>query len=152
MIGPGKTWPTLFFDMDRPPITLYLLTIIGLALSGWLVLYGLQMRFFGAVISLNGILAFLTPPHRFVQLFTQIFSGVRVDELGWPLVVIGCSITGALTGLWKRQSWASPSLMFFSIVSIITFHWLNILSILIIALSRSPGLQEWLTSKNAIQG
>jgi hypothetical protein len=138
--------------MDRPPITLYILTIAGIILSAWLVLYGLQMRFFGAFISLNGILAFLTPPHRFVQWFTQVFNGVRVGELGWPLVVIGCSLAGAIAGLWKRQSWASPSLIFFSVVSIITFHWLNILSLLVIALSRAPGLQEWLTSKDAFQG
>jgi hypothetical protein len=138
--------------MDRHPLTLYLLTIMGLALSGWLVLYGMQIRFFGTFINIEGILTYLTPPHRFVQWLTQVFSGVSVGELGWPLVVIGCSITGAIAGLWKRQSWASPSLMFFSVLSIITFHWLNILSILIIALTRSPSIQEWLTSKDANKG
>jgi hypothetical protein len=138
--------------MERPPITLYFLTITGIVLSAWLVLYGLQIRFFGTFISLDGILAFLTPPHRFVQWFTQVFNEVPVGALGWPLVVIGCSLTGAIAGLWKRQSWASPSLMFFSVVSIITFHWLNILSILVIALARAPNLQEWLTAKDDFQG
>jgi hypothetical protein len=137
-------------NKNRPPVTLYLLTIIGIILSAWLILYGLQMRFFGAFINLNRILAFLTPPQFFTRWFTQIFSGVSIGALGWPLVVIGCSLTGSVAGLWKRQSWASPSLSFFTFASLATLHWMNLLSLLLFAFARSASIQGWMSSEDAV--
>jgi hypothetical protein len=137
--------------MDRPPITFHVLTIIGLALSAWLVLFGLELRFFGSFIYLKGLLSFLPPPHRYVHWLNQIINSVDVSELGWPLVVIGCSLAGSIAGLWKRQGWALPSLTFFAIASIITLHGFNILSFLIIVLTRSQRIQEWVSANNALQ-
>jgi hypothetical protein len=48
--------------MNRTPRVLLLLTLLDLALSIWLIVYGLQLRFFGTFLSARGILGFFVPP------------------------------------------------------------------------------------------
>ena len=46
----------------RPSFLLSLITVTGLILSAWLILYGLQLRFFGAFVTPQGILRILDAP------------------------------------------------------------------------------------------
>jgi hypothetical protein len=123
---------------------LYLITITGSALAAWLVFYGLQLRFFGSFVSFKGALAWLTPPLAFISGVGGLSAGVSAADLGWPLLVVGSSLMGAIAGLWLRQKWASRSLLFFSTASIITFHWMNCLSILLLLFLRNKALLMWL--------
>lgn len=125
---------------------MYFLTIASLALSIWLISYGLQLRFFGSYID-SGIFRFLTPPIHLMTLFTWVDSGTLGFDLGWPLIVIGCSLLGTLLGVWLRQSWSRGSLIVFAIASLITLHWMNLLSILLLVISFTPSLRSWLVAE-----
>jgi hypothetical protein len=138
-------------DKDRPPTLLYLLTGLGAVLSIWLILYGMQLRFFGGFLWSEGLLAIIAPDN-FLQLFGKLGGNAGLGELGWPLVVIGCSLAASLTGLWKRQRWSIPSLTLFGAFSLITLHWINLLSVLILLLARNHAIQGWLAPDDVIQG
>lgn len=131
--------------MKNKTLTLALLTFIGLALAVWLILYGLQLRFFGTFISRSGLLSLISPPQAFVTWVGWISARVAHAEMGWPLVVVGCSLLGSIAGLWLRQRWAPRSLLIFSIASFITMHWMNVLSILLLLLVGTQAMQEWMT-------
>jgi hypothetical protein len=131
--------------VERPTLKLLILTLCGLTLAVWLIYYGLQLRLFGQFLDAQSILSFVTPPHN-VHLWLQRFpaSGSAADW-GWPLVVIGCSLLGSLGAFWKRQSWAGATLLIFGLASLITLHWMNSLSIVMLGLTRLPALREWLS-------
>ncbi len=139
-------------DKSRPGSQIYLLTILAISLSSWLILYGLQMRFFGGFLPSRGVLSYLTPPLNFVRLFGFMVSTTRTGELGWPLVVIGCSLLSSLAGLWIRQRWALPSFMIFSVLSILTLHWMNIISLLLLLMARSQSVRDWFPPKDVTHG
>lgn len=138
--------------LNRPSRTLTLLSITGCALAAWLILYGLQLRFFGSFIRINTALAWLTPPHNFVTWVGLMGAGISTADMGWPLLVLGCSLLGAIAGLCLRQSWAPRSLLFLSIASLITFHWMNFLSILLLVFARHKSIQPWLDQDPGIDG
>jgi hypothetical protein len=130
--------------INQPSRTLSLLTILGITLAIWLILYGLQLRFFGGFVSLYDALNLFTPPIAFVTWVGWLSAKVSMAALGWPLLVVGCSLLGSLAGLWLHQRWAPRSLLFFSAASLITFHWMNILSILLLILTTNKAIQQWL--------
>lgn len=139
-------------EKTRPPLELYILTIITVVLAFWMVFFGLQLRFFGDFVSFDGVLSALTPPANYVRIFIQFVGGASAEDLGWPLVVIGCSLAGSLAGLWKQQHWSSPSLTFFSLVSLVSLHWISSFSLLILLLVRLPVIGGWLPPDDANQG
>lgn len=139
------------FRMKQTPRTLLLLTIANLALSAWLILYGLQLRFFGFYLD-RGILSVITPPTNWMVWINWITPDSMGFDLGWPLIVIGCSLLGSLLGVWLRQNWSRGSLIVFSIASLITLHWMNLLSIVTLAISFSSPLRSWLIAENSADG
>ena len=149
MNGPGITRPVCYVDtMNRSPFTLYIVSLSSFLLSAWLILYGLELRFFGTILPPSGLLEFFTPPETLLRFVDGLGSAFNLGDLGWPLVVIGSSTLGSVAGLWKRQRWSIPSLVLFSALSLITLHWMNSLSILNLVLSRSPGLRKWLDGED----
>lgn len=138
--------------MKKTPLTLVLLTLIGLALAVWMIAYGLHLRFFGTFIDQRGLLGLLSPPNAFLAWVGWISARISHSELGWPLLVVGCSLLGSIAGLWLRQGWAPRSLLIFSAASLITFHWMNLFSILLLVLVRFKPLQQWMTPDPAIHG
>lgn len=137
---------------NQEPVTLTLLTILSLALAAWMILYGLQLRFFGNFIRLAGVLAFFTPPHNLVTWVGWMNAGGAAGDLGWPLLVVGSSLLGSISGLWLRQSWAPRSLQIFSAASLITLHWMNVLSILLLVLAGNKVIRRWITADPDIHG
>lgn len=134
-------------DMKRPPVSLYLITVTGVVLSIWLVIYGLQMRFFGTLLDPKGMLTILAAPVNYLRWVDLLPGEASIGALGWPLVVIGSSLLGSLTGLWLRQKWARGSLIIFSLASLITVHWLNIFSLLLLGIGLSGALRKWLAAE-----
>ena len=136
----------------KTPLTLAILTIMGLALAAWMILYGLQLRFFGTFIDQNGLLSIISPPNAFKAWVGWISIKVSFSDLGWPLLVVGCSLLGSIAGLWLRQSWAPRSLLIFSAASLITFHWMNLLSILLLVLAGNKAMQQSMIPDPATHG
>ncbi len=137
--------------MERTPRALFLLTIADLLLTAWLILYGLQLRFFGFYL-LRGVSELITPPTNLIRWSSWISEGTPGFDLGWPLIVIGCSLLGSLLGVWLRQSWSRGSLIVFSIASLITLHWMNFLSIILLAIGFSFPLRSWFLAENRTDG
>jgi hypothetical protein len=132
--------------MDRPLRPLALLTLLGLALSIWLIVYGLQLRFFGTFLSAQGIRVLFVPPDHLLTWASRLNPEASAVNMGWPLVVVGSSLLGSIASLWMRQRWAAPSLILFAAASLITFHWMNLLSLLLILIVRSKAIQGWVSS------
>jgi hypothetical protein len=129
-----------------------ILTLCGLALAVWLIVYGLQLRFFGQFLDLPGLFTIFTPPTNllsWLQRFPAIGSAV---DWGWPLVVIGCSLLGSLGAFWKQQSWAGSTLLIFALASMITLHWMNFFSIVMLGLTSLPELRKWLSMEDLSDG
>jgi hypothetical protein len=149
----GRDFPGPFlFMVKRPTRTLLILTLCGLALAVWLILYGLQLRFFGQFLELPGVFSIFTPPTNLLSWMHRLQLGGDPADWGWPLVVFGCSLLGSLGALWKRQGWARTSLIVFSLASLITLHWMNSLSIVMLGLTRIPAIKDWSSIEDSQDG
>lgn len=94
--------------MQRTPIFIYVITLVGLILGVWMVAEGLAFRFTGE---------FLTQDALWARLVTE--AGFEISGLPFVLVWLGSTWFGALCALWVRSTWAYNAALAVSLLSML---------------------------------
>jgi hypothetical protein len=102
--------------LRRPPLSLYLVTILGLVLATLLIYEGLYIRLFTG---------FRNPEAIWVTATEKL--GIDPIGLGWPWLVLGISWVSAVCGVWLKLPWGRWAMW---IVSILSFFYIGIGTIL----------------------
>ncbi len=119
--------------MRRPPISLYLVTIIGLILSVLQIWEGLYIRLFTDFRN----------PEALWLLFVERL-GFDPLKLGWPWIVLGISWISALCGVWLKLPWGRWVLWIVCILSLFYVEIGTILAAFTIIGLALPISQRWI--------
>lgn len=131
--------------LRRPPLSLLLLTLVGVLLSGWMMFDGLYIRMFGQ---------FLHDPPLF-NLWTRIISSdaavsklevlrVEPQDFAWPLLVLGIAWIGTLSALWLRLSWGFRLATMICLLSLLTLNLGTVFVLAALICLRASPTQSWL--------
>jgi hypothetical protein len=124
--------------MDTTRVVLVLITGCILLLSGLLVAEGLRLRLFTTGSGSEGA------GH---ALYGRI--GLSAEAMGWPWVVLGCSWTGVLAGLWLRRHWSRRAGSLLAVLSLVFVGWGTFLAAALLACLNLPVITKWLGDDDA---
>jgi hypothetical protein len=121
------------------------LTLVGVILSGWLMLNGLYIRMFGQFLDY--------PP--LLNLWLRIKSSIgAVSKLGvlpmepqdfaWPLLVMGIVWIGTLSALWLSLRGGFRLATVICLLSLLTLNLGTVLGLAALICLRASPTQSWL--------
>jgi hypothetical protein len=123
--------------LRRSPLSLYLVSLLGLILAVLLIWEGLYIRLFSS---------FKNPEALWVEVITK----VGMDPLGfaWPWIVLGISWISALCGVWLKLPWGRWALWFVCIISLLYVEVGAILATIILIGLSMPVTRSWMREIN----
>jgi hypothetical protein len=119
--------------LRRPPLTIFLITLIGLILSILLIWEGLDIQLF---------LAFRDPGAFWLTGADKL--GIDPVNLGWPWLVLGISWISSLCGLWLDLPWGRWALWIVSIFSLFYVSIGSIMAGVVIIGLMLPESRQWI--------
>jgi len=118
-----------------------LLTIVATLLGAWLSFSGLQLRILGGLLPLP---VWLTPlganPHALLPGFVPA-NWKDLTALAWPMVVLGTSWAGALSGIWLGQRWGHRAAVLLAALCLPFFYLGSLLGLISLGLLIMPPLR-----------
>jgi len=128
-----------------PPLSLLLLTLVGIILSGWMVLDGLYIRMFGQFLHHQPLLSL------WLRIQSSIGSASNLEVLRmepqdftWPLVAKGIAWIGTLNALWLRLSWGCRLATVICLLSLLTLNMGTVLAFVALICLRASQTRSWL--------
>jgi len=128
-------------DMQNFHTRRMLLTIVATLLGAWLSFSGLQLRILGGLLPLP---VWLMPlganPHAPLPEFAPA-SWKDLTALAWPMVVLGTSWAGALSGIWLGQRWGHRAAVLLAALCLPFFYLGSFLGLISLGLLIMPPLR-----------
>ena len=124
--------------MRRSPLSLYLISLLGLILAILLIWEGLYIRIFSG---------FKNPEALWVEVITKV--GMNPLGLAWPWIVLGISWISALCGVWLKLPWGRWALWIVCIFSLLYLEVGTILAIIVLIGLSMPITRHWMRESNA---
>jgi len=131
--------------LRRPPLSLLLLTLVGVILSGWMVLDGLYIRMFGQFLHHPPLLSL------WLRIQSSIGSSSNLEVLRmepqdftWLLLAMGIAWIGTLSALWLRLSWGCRLATVICLLSLLTLNMGMVLAFVALIYLRASSTRSWL--------
>lgn len=149
----GAHLPYMERQMQRPPISVILLSLCGGLIGLLMAMEGLQLRLLGAAIPPFGVPGLLGGPTQLVQLLSKNLAASLAPEIfGWPLIAVGTSWSGVIVSLWIRQRWGYYAAVVIGFLSLLYFGIGTFFAALSIFLLGMPQTRQWVKSKGGPSG
>lgn len=131
---------------QRPPLSLYLLSVSASIHGLWLAMNGLALRVSGGFFPPLGPLAALGRPDGLAANLWQQSQPLGSDQLGWLLVVLGTTWAGVLVSLWLRFRWGYRSAWLLGLFSLAFFGTGTVLGLITLVCLALPATRRWAES------
>lgn len=137
--------------MQKPPLSLILLSLIAVLLMVWSVTNSLHILWFGSYLDLGDVqLLWFHTPER--DKISPISLPISPEKLAWPFLVLGLSWPGALAALWLGMKWGPRCVVGLFLLSLAIFGLGTLLSLLGLMCQTAATTRRWITQFGEAHG
>ncbi len=137
--------------MQKPPLSLILLSLIAALLSIWSVVNSLHVLWFESYLDLGDVqLLWFHEPGQ--DNISPVSLPVPADKVGWPFLVLGLTWPGVLAALWLGMPWASRCVVGLFVLSLSIFGLGTLLALLGLACHTAATTRRWITQFGEAHG
>ncbi len=137
--------------MQKPPLSLILLSLIALLLMTWSVVNSLYVLCFGSYLDVGDVqlLWFHSPES---EKLSPLSLPVPPAKVAWPFLVFGLTWPGVLAALWLGMPWGPRCVVGLFLLSLSIFGLGTLLSLLGLICHTAAATRRWITQLGEAHG
>jgi hypothetical protein len=149
----GRPFPSCFsgVTVQKPPLSLILLSVIAILLMAWSVVNSLHILWFGSYLDVGDVqlLWFHSPEN---EKISPLSLPVDPGKVAWPFLVFGLTWPGVLAALWLGMPWGSRCVVGLFVLSLSILGLGTLLSLLGLMCHTTATTRRWITQFGEAHG
>lgn len=119
--------------MPNKPTSIQVLLISASLLGAWMAIDGLSGRMFGTFLPFSNLWR-----------GALLGAGINPQLLAWPLIVVGCAWSGAISAVFYHFTWAAKTTRLLAILSLFYLGPGTLLAAIVLLMLSTAGARRWL--------